>query len=87
MATNKIDLSHEEMWDDSVLIDSWNQALDEYKVSESSFRFSSPLRGNSNRKLRTVQHTHVLVIQKYHSIHAKGGSLEDLEAKEAQALR
>lgn len=25
--------SHEEIWDDSVLIDSWNEALAEYKVS------------------------------------------------------
>ncbi|KFH48205.1 Survival motor neuron-like protein-like protein [Hapsidospora chrysogenum ATCC 11550] len=41
------ELSHEEVWDDSALIESWNQALDEYK--------------------------------KYHSIHAKGGSLQDLE--------
>lgn len=31
------DLSHEEVWDDSALIDSWNQALDEYKV-EDTFR-------------------------------------------------
>lgn len=26
-------LTHEEVWDDSALIDSWNQALDEYKVN------------------------------------------------------
>jgi hypothetical protein len=26
------ELSHEEVWDDSALIESWNQALDEYKV-------------------------------------------------------
>src|SRR2546429_9099651 len=31
MASSKI-LSHEEIWDDSMLIDSWNQALEEYKV-------------------------------------------------------
>jgi hypothetical protein len=24
--------THEEIWDDSALVDSWNQALDEYKV-------------------------------------------------------
>ncbi len=28
--------SHEEIWDDSVLIDSWNEALEEYKVSRES---------------------------------------------------
>jgi hypothetical protein len=26
--------THEEIWDDSALVDSWNQALEEYKVSE-----------------------------------------------------
>ncbi|KAI9155393.1 Survival motor neuron-like protein 1 [Paramyrothecium foliicola] len=39
-------LSHDEIWDDSALVDSWNEALEEYK--------------------------------KYHSIHAKGGTLKDL---------
>ncbi|KAK4102600.1 hypothetical protein N658DRAFT_423689 [Parathielavia hyrcaniae] len=38
--------SHEEIWDDSALVESWNQALDEYK--------------------------------KYHSIHAKGGTVDDI---------
>ncbi|KAL2160224.1 hypothetical protein VTH06DRAFT_1397 [Thermothelomyces fergusii] len=38
--------THEEIWDDSVLVESWNQALEEYK--------------------------------KYHSIHAKGGSVDDI---------
>ena len=26
------DFTHEEIWDDSALVESWNQALDEYKV-------------------------------------------------------
>ncbi|KAK4240281.1 hypothetical protein C8A03DRAFT_42157 [Achaetomium macrosporum] len=38
--------THEEIWDDSALVDSWNHALEEYK--------------------------------KYHSIHAKGGSVDDV---------
>lgn len=33
MGGSKQDLSHEEIWDDSALIDSWNDALAEYKVS------------------------------------------------------
>ncbi|KAK1979469.1 hypothetical protein LZ30DRAFT_596890 [Colletotrichum cereale] len=45
MADKSMEMTHAEMWDDSVLIDSWNEALNEYK--------------------------------KYHSIHAKGGKLED----------
>ena len=28
-------MTHEDMWDDSALIESWNQALDEYKVRRS----------------------------------------------------
>ncbi|KAF4451379.1 Survival motor neuron-like protein 1 [Fusarium austroafricanum] len=45
-------LTHEEMWDDSALIDSWNEALQEYKV---------------------LKHTY--------SIHAKGGSVRELESQ------
>ncbi|KAK4175424.1 hypothetical protein QBC36DRAFT_331492 [Triangularia setosa] len=41
-------LTHEEIWDDSALVDSWNNALAEYN--------------------------------KYHSIHAKGGTVNDLPA-------
>ncbi|TQV99988.1 hypothetical protein V2A60_005403 [Cordyceps javanica] len=31
MASHNINLNDDEMWDDSVLVDSWNEALDEYK--------------------------------------------------------
>ncbi|KAK0704990.1 hypothetical protein B0H67DRAFT_649380 [Lasiosphaeris hirsuta] len=41
-------ISHNEIWDDSALVDSWNQALEEYKAS------------------------------KYHSVHAAGGTVEDI---------
>jgi len=57
--------THEEIWDDSALVDSWNQALDEYKV-------------------RHPDHPDCLRVptdaasQKYHSIHAKGGAVEDI---------
>ncbi|KAM0493135.1 hypothetical protein ACHAP8_009491 [Fusarium lateritium] len=50
MSKKQENLSHEEVWDDSALINSWNEALQEYKLW-----------------------------QKYHSIHAKGGSVRDLE--------
>ncbi|KAG6088920.1 hypothetical protein E4U15_004752 [Claviceps sp. LM218 group G6] len=33
MASEQEVLSHEEVWDDSALIDSWNEALAEYKES------------------------------------------------------
>ncbi|KAF4948379.1 hypothetical protein FGADI_9691 [Fusarium gaditjirri] len=47
MSKKEEKLTQEEIWDDSALIDSWNEALQEYK--------------------------------KYHSIHAKGGSVRELE--------
>ncbi|CRK19193.1 hypothetical protein BN1723_011823 [Verticillium longisporum] len=56
MTVSEDQLTHEEVWDDSALIDSWNEALDEYKARQ-------------NRAL------------KYHSIHAKGGKLADLEPR------
>ncbi|KAJ6788667.1 hypothetical protein PWT90_04976 [Aphanocladium album] len=51
MANHNINLNDDEMWDDSALVNSWNEALDEYK--------------------------------KYHSIHAKGGSIKELHALSA----
>lgn len=32
-------LSHEEIWDDSALLRSWDDAVKEYEVSQSGFRF------------------------------------------------
>ncbi|KAL7942056.1 hypothetical protein V8C42DRAFT_333468 [Trichoderma barbatum] len=55
MNIDESDPHYEEVWDDSVLIDSWNQALQEYK--------------------------------KYHSIHAKGGSIRDLEEADASSSK
>lgn len=34
MNVDESDPLHEEVWDDSLLIDSWNQALQEYKVKQ-----------------------------------------------------
>ncbi|KLU89715.1 hypothetical protein MAPG_08684 [Magnaporthiopsis poae ATCC 64411] len=41
MADDEIDLSKDEIWDDSALIDSWNQALDEYKKYHSIYSGNS----------------------------------------------
>jgi hypothetical protein len=35
--------SHEEIWDDSALLNSWDDALAEYKVGD-----ASPIRDNAN---------------------------------------
>lgn len=32
MGPGRDELTHDEVWDDTALIDSWNQALEEYKV-------------------------------------------------------
>lgn len=36
--------THEEIWDDSALINSWNQALEEYKVGGAPFDANKPIR-------------------------------------------
>ncbi|CCE27240.1 uncharacterized protein CPUR_00712 [Claviceps purpurea 20.1] len=41
MASEQEVLSHEEVWDDSALIDSWNEALAEYKL-QSQTQESTP---------------------------------------------
>lgn len=38
MEPRRDELTHDEIWDDSALIDSWNQALEEYKVRHPSTR-------------------------------------------------
>ncbi len=63
------ELTHEEIWDDSALFNSWNQALEEYKVS-TAFRAAVD-----------IHYRHIAanpVVQKYHSIHAQGGSVDDI---------
>ena len=50
------------MWDDSALVSSWNDALQEYKV----------------RKTGTGQHRETNILQKYHSIEAKGENANEI---------
>ena len=60
---NSNGLTHDEVWDDTALVDSWNKAVKEYKVLSPSSQTPQKL----TRR------------QKYHSIHAKGGSVDDIE--------
>lgn len=60
MADGTID--QEEVWDDTALVESWNEAFAEYKVQ------SNLLSQNSMVYLLTK-------VQKYHSIAAKGGKV------------
>lgn len=41
MASNQQNLTHDEVWDDSALVDSWNDALGEYKVLCTSWKLTS----------------------------------------------
>ena len=65
-------LTHEEIWDDSALIRSWDEAVEEYKVC---------LHLCPHELLSDYQ-------QLYHSIHAKGENVEDVlrEAQDAAEL-
>jgi hypothetical protein len=62
-------LTQEEIWDDSALVQSWDEAVEEYKVR---FLYLS-------RDLYLTQ-----LQQLYHSIHAKGENVEDV-LREAEA--
>ena len=73
-----IDMSDQNAWDDSVLINSWNDAVAEYKVCKYKFRLQA---GRNLAHLLTRE-------QKYHSIHTSGKRLEDvLTEEELEALR
>ena len=54
--------SHAEIWDDSALVNSWNDALEEYKV-----------RLDSRTKRSKAD-----ITQKYHSIKARGEDPEEV---------
>lgn len=54
-------MSHNEIWDDSALVDSWNEALEEYKV----------------RHCYHVRSLRIDILQHYHSLHARGETVED----------
>jgi hypothetical protein len=64
-------LTQEEIWDDSALVQSWDEAVEEYKVR---FLYLS-------RDLYLTQ-----LQQLYHSIHAKGENVEDV-LREAEAAQ
>jgi hypothetical protein len=66
MAPSNRNNSHEEIWDDSALVDSWNDALEEYKVRE---RAGSP---------RHQPRPKLILRQKYHSIKARGEDVEEV---------
>lgn len=57
--------SHAEIWDDSALVDSWNEALDEYKVETCVIIKAFILTSE----------------QKYHSISSKGENVAEVIAR------
>lgn len=58
-------LSENEMWDDSALVQSWNEALEEYKVNHTGFCISQ-------------SRAYYIFFQKYHSMSARGERVEDV---------
>ena len=60
-------LSNDEIWDDTALIRSWDDALEEYKVSAAIIQAPT----GSHRVLTAED-------QLYHSIHARGERVEDV---------
>jgi hypothetical protein len=69
------EMNHDEIWDDSALIESWNDALTEYKVSSQGSHHPTP-----------PSALFLTSGQKYHSIHAKGGSVDDLPPNEPESV-
>lgn len=61
------EMTRQDIWDDSALINSWNEALAEYKVSTVQ---SLP---NTEPNMQSL----IIPSQKYHSIHAAGRSLDN----------
>lgn len=62
------EMTRQDVWDDSALVQSWNEALAEYKVSTNHKTIS---------KCRQISIL-TFLFQKYHSIHATGRSLDGL---------
>jgi hypothetical protein len=69
-----VDMSDKNAWDDSLLVNSWNDAVKEYEV------ISIVPSGN--------KHWQLTGRQRYHSIHKSGKRLEDvLSEEELRELR
>lgn len=75
MSKKRKELSHEEIWDDSALVDSWNEAVEEYKARD-------PMNADSLMLMATSQY--------YYSLHARGEKVEQVldqvEAGEQEGL-
>lgn len=71
-----VDMSDKHAWDDSLLISSWDEALNEYKVK------------NPLAMQHAAEPCPLTRAQKYHSIHQSGKKLEDvLTEEELKELR
>ena len=74
---SEVNANDERDWDDSALIDSWDSALAEYKVSS-----------HDKHSRHHLSDTYLTSLQKYHSIQAQGKRLEDVLTKdEVETLR
>ncbi|KAI9671824.1 MAG: hypothetical protein M1831_003352 [Alyxoria varia] len=71
-------LTYGEIWDDSALINSWNDAVEEYKRWNRAFRLSKPLEA-TYMFMRATQRpcANKERIQHYHSLHRLGQTVVD----------
>lgn len=70
MADDNIDLRNDDIWDDSALIESWNQALDEYKVRELDLKAHQTSIHLGRDLVVSLTRPFLSTLQKYHSIYA-----------------
>ena len=72
-----IDFNDPDAWDDSELVDSWNQALKEYQVNKPTILPPRQEHDPNRMSSYFLFLTH-LYFQKYHSIHLAGKNLSDV---------
>lgn len=69
-AGNEPELTHDELWDDSALVESWNEALEEYQVRDIESR---------DPRVETNE-----CKQKYHSMAARGEKVPEVKVEYQQ---
>ncbi|KAK7977553.1 hypothetical protein PG996_003607 [Apiospora saccharicola] len=87
MASNQQNLTHDEVWDDSALVDSWNDALGEYKKYHSIYRHG----GNVDDLLKEDEKATVASDAKVESndsgLQESPSAAEQMQVKDGESMR
>ncbi|KAI1171658.1 hypothetical protein F4777DRAFT_582702 [Nemania sp. FL0916] len=83
MASKEKELTHDEIWDDSVLVDSWGKALEEYKKYHSIHRNG----GNVNDLMKPDSQDENGVSDAKEDTHEMDGSSADARFETAPEMR